>query len=130
MWMVGISQMADPQTHSKIHQLVLSETQGLFKGEMDSDARLRSIFKNLRRTGDNTYGLRLSTLGHKVMSKVFTCWEFEHIRLYNNKTLIDLDSAMTWPYYIGRDRVAFYNELDAAMFKLAGGELSSITDVI
>jgi hypothetical protein len=130
MWMVVSLVVTNSTAHSKIHQIILSETQNSFDQGIVSDARLRIIFKNFRKVGQGSYGLRLSPTGHKVLKKVFTHWEFSHNKLSNNKTLIDLDTSMTWPYYISRDTVVFYNELDAAMFKLNGGELSSITDII
>ena len=122
--------MADATGHTQIHKVVLAESDHRFVPELNSEQRLRILFKNFRRMGNHTYGLRLSATGHKVLSGIFTCWEYNYNKLSSNKTLIDLDSHMTWPYYLGRAQVAFYNELDAAMFRLNGGELESITDVI
>lgn len=122
--------MVDIASHSVIHKIILSETQDRFEHNIDSDTRLRILFKNFRKVNGLTYGLRLSSTGQKILSRIFTCWEFDHNKLSNNKTLIDLDTHMTWPYYIGRACVIFYNELDAAMFKLNGGELSTITEII
>lgn len=122
--------MANASPHNAIHKIILAETQDRFEHNIDPDTRLRILFKNFRKVNGLTYGLRLSATGQKVLSRIFTCWEFDHNRLSNNKTLIDLDTHMTWPYYIGRGHVVFYNELDAAMFRLNGGELSTITEII
>lgn len=78
----------------------------------------------------HTHGLRLSATGHKVLSAIFTCWEYNYNKLSSNKTLIDLDNHMTWPYYLGRNVLAFYSEVDAAMFRLNGGDLTTITEII
>lgn len=126
--MVVVSLMSK-SVHHGIHEVILRESDHRFSPEINADQRLRILFKNFRRTGSQTHGLRLSATGHKVLSRIFTCWEYKHNKL-SNKTLIDLDTHMTWPYYLGRDVVAFYSELDAAMFRLNGGELSTITEII
>jgi len=83
-----------------------------------------SLFKNFRLVNQLPTGLRLTATGHKLLSKHFTATEFHLADPIVGIVLVNLDQAMTQPYYLSKKTVAFYNEQDAAWFKLGGSNLS------
>lgn len=115
---------------SQIHQSVLEHTRDLFVAEIPESERLKIIFRNYRTRGSHSQGLRLSNVGHKILSRVFDSWAYNHKTAITNKVILSLDSTMTWPYYIDKTTVVFYSTTDAAMFKLNGEELGGITEII
>lgn len=83
-----------------------------------------ALFKNFRyKEGFNPVGLRLTTLGNSCMRRWFDHHEFELQEPLVGSILIKLDKAMTRPYYLIKKKIVFYDEHDAAWFKLGGHDL-------
>jgi hypothetical protein len=81
-----------------------------------------AIFKNFRVTNipNKPIGLRLTSVGNSLMRRWFAHHEFELDEPLTGKVLIKLDKAMTRPYYLTKKKVVFYDDNDAALFKLGG----------
>ena len=73
---------------------------------------------------------RLSFQGYVVMKKLYDCWEFNIDRegTFNTRSLIALARVVTFPYYIGKERVVLYSSEDAFVVKLHGNDLSHWLD--
>jgi len=82
-----------------------------------------SLFQNFRLVDNEPTGLRLTSLGHKLMSRHFAATEFYLEKPIVGIVLVNLDQAMTRPYYLSKKKVAFYDEHDAAWYKLGGEDL-------
>ena len=65
-----------------------------------------------------------------MLSKFFTGYEYTLTEPNSLKTLLALDRQMTWPYYLTSQRVIFFSQSDAALFRLSGGEMSSYISCI
>ena len=93
---------------------------------------LKKIFKN-HRYNKNTKqhrGIRLTTLGNQLLRKHYVAYDYVIEHKVSNKALLTLDQHMTWPYYVGRTRVSFYSENDAAWFTLNGNNLDNFVDYL
>lgn len=91
---------------------------------------LRLIFKNYRHTSKNRRGLRLTYLGNRVMRKHFASYNYENTEITSNKAILGLDKNMLWPYYISNKHVTFYNQDDAAWFRLNGSDINTYTNYL
>jgi len=80
-------------------------------------------FKNFRISKGVPHGLRLSPLGNKYMRRWFSSHEFNLDEPIVGHVLIKLDQAMSRPYYLTKKQVTFYDDNDAAWFKLGGHDL-------
>lgn len=101
------------------------------EGDEPTDLNLlRIIFKNYRHTSNNRRGLRLTYLGNRVMRKHFTSYSYENSEITSNKAILGLDKNMLWPYYISNKLVTFYNQDDAAWFKLNGSDINTYTNYL
>jgi hypothetical protein len=81
------------------------------------------IFKNYRVEQGVPVGLRLSATGHRLLARFITITEFKLITPIVGVILVDLDRAMKRPYYLSKQKIAFYDKEDAAWFKLGGHDL-------
>jgi hypothetical protein len=93
---------------------------------------LKKIFKNHRynKTTNQHHGIRLSTLGNQLLRKHYQAYDYVIDHKVSNKSLLLMDQHMTWPYYVGRTRVSFYSENDAAWFSLNGKNLDDYADYL
>ena len=91
--------------------------------DQPTEIQCYSLFQNFRLVNNNPTGLRLTALGHKLMSRHFTATEFYLEQPILGIVLVNLDQAMTRPYYLSKKKVAFYDEHDAAWFRLGGEDL-------
>ena len=82
-----------------------------------------AVFDNFRISNDIPKGLRLSTMGNRYMSKHFESFGFDLQEPLIGVVLINLDKAMTRPYYLTKKKVVLYDENDAAWFRLGGNDL-------
>jgi len=87
------------------------------------DQQCRKIFKNFRLKDNKPTGLNLTTFGHTLLQRYFETYKYEIDIVPVGKTRVNLDRAMTWPYYIGKATIVFYHPDDAAWFKLGGNNL-------
>lgn len=94
----------------------------------DQDEMYRAVFENYRKVNNMPYGLRLTTFGNNLLSKHYKFYKYSNEEKIQNKTFIVLDKSMKWPYYLGRQIIVFYNEEDAAWFRLNGQNLNSYID--
>lgn len=91
--------------------------------DQSPEAQCYSLFQNFRLVDNEPTGLRLTALGHKLMSRHFTATEFYLEQPITGMVLVNLDQAMKRPYYLSKKKVAFYDENDAAWFRLGGEDL-------
>lgn len=96
--------------------------------EFDQDEMYRTVFENYRKVNDLPYGLRLTAFGNSLLSKHYKFYKYKNEEKIQNKTYVVLDKSMKWPYYLGRQIIVFYNEEDAAWFRLNGQNLNSYID--
>ena len=94
------------------------------------DELLRLIFANYRVLNGTAQGIRLTTFGNNLMSKHYDSYKYEHNGNVHNKAFILLDKQMNWPYYLGKKIVTFYNENDAAWFRLNGNDINSYVEFL
>jgi hypothetical protein len=79
------------------------------------------IFLNYR----DGRGTRFTTFGMKLAKQVFETYT---VRIPKDTTikakyLTALDRHMQWPYFLDRNRLILFNEMDAMEFTLFGGDL-------
>ena len=123
--------MNSDNLHVYILSVVKTEILKQFDNQPISDQRcFRILFKNYRSTSNKHYGLRLSYLGDKIMSKHFESYSYEMDSSISNKALLGLDKKMFWPYYIVKKHVTFYSQDDAAWFRLNGQDINTYTDLL
>jgi hypothetical protein len=77
------------------------------------------VFKNAK-------GTRFTGAGFEVAR---TIWKTYTIKLPEkyiivNRTLLMLDSRMTWPYYLSKRQLVLFNEMDAFEFSLYSGDIN------
>lgn len=94
------------------------------------DEIYRLIFANYRTIDGVPYGIRLTPFGNNLLSKRYDHYKYKISISPNNKSLIALDKIMEWPYYLGKTIVTFYNENDAAWFRLNGHDINTYVDMI
>lgn len=83
-----------------------------------------AIFKNFRcKQGQSPVGLRLTSVGNTLMGRWFAHHEFILEEPLVGEILIKLDKAMMRPYFLSKKKVVFYDDNDAAWFKLGGHNL-------
>ena len=98
----------------------------------NKDEILATIFYNYRVVDNVPKGLRLTSVGSKIMSKHFQIYKYSINDDINNLVLVSLDKSMKWPYYLGTrsNHVVFYSEEDAAWFKLNGNNIKHYVESI
>lgn len=94
------------------------------------DEILRLIFANYRLVEGGPAGIRLTSFGNTLLSKKYDHYKYKVSDLPNNKAVIALDKIMEWPYYLGKSTVTFYNENDAAWFRLNGNDINSYIEML
>jgi hypothetical protein len=100
----------------------LIDTVGHAQAWTQSD-QLAFLFSNYRSINAQPWGLRLTAIGNKLLSRHYKCYRYEHNDTVNHKVLVGLDKNMKWPYYLTRTNVVFYSEEDAAWFRLNDNSL-------
>jgi hypothetical protein len=65
-------------------------------------------------------GLRLSTVGYRVIKKIFTPYGFELPNTIKSRHQFGL-GQMTAPYYLTSKRLVLFSDMDAMVVKLHGG---------
>lgn len=113
----------------KIIQL-LADINQISPDQVDVESQLSAIFYNYRTKNNMPMGLRLSTLGNKLLCKCYDCYKYQHSEKLNHKTLLILDKNMKWPYYLTKTHVIFYNQDDAAWFRLSGANLNTYIEYL
>jgi len=88
------------------------------------------LFSNFRIKHGKPTGLKLTVTGKSMLSKFFTRYEYTLTEANSLKILLALDRQMTWPYYLTSQRVIFFSQTDAALFRLSGGEMNSYISCI
>lgn len=96
--------------------------------DQSPEAQCYVLFQNFRLVGGLPTGLRLTALGHKLMSRHFTATEFYLEKPIVGIVLVNLDQAMKRPYYLSKKKIAFYDEHDAAWYKLGGEDLKYFSE--
>lgn len=91
---------------------------------------MRAVFRNYRKTAGKHRGIRLTTLGNQLLRNHYVAYDYIIEHKVSNKALLTLDQHMTWPYYVGKTRVSFYSENDAAWFTLNGNNLDDFVDYL
>lgn len=74
----------------------------------------------------NSKGTRFTGLGFELAKDI---WKTYTVKLPENyitlnKTLLMLDSRMTWPYYLSKRKLVLFNEMDAFEFNLYQGDIN------
>lgn len=74
----------------------------------------------------NSKGTRFTGLGFELAKEH---WKTYSIKLPDNyitlnRTLLMLDSRMTWPYYLSKRKLVLFNEMDAFEFSLYQGDIN------
>jgi hypothetical protein len=77
------------------------------------------IFKNAKGTRFTGSGFELA----KPIWKTYTITLPENYRILT-KTLLLLDSSMTYPYYLSKRLLVLFNEMDAFEFSLYQGDIN------
>lgn len=90
----------------------------------------RLVFSNYRIVDGAPTGIRLTSFGNALMAKKYDCYRYKITDSPNNKAIIALDKIMEWPYYLGKSIVAFYNENDAAWFRLNGNDINTYVEIL
>jgi hypothetical protein len=118
--------------HERIFSLLEADIRSYLKADANyTKAELLAVvFRNYRQQNNQHWGLRLTALGHKLLSKHYSCYGFEHNGSFNHGVLLMLDKSMKWPYYLNKKSVFFYNQEDAAWFRLNGNDLSQYAQCI
>ncbi len=78
-----------------------------------------TVFKNEKGTRFTGKGFELA----KVLWKTYTINLPENYRTLN-RTLLMLDSRMTWPYYLSKRKLVLFSEMDAFEFTLYQGDIN------
>lgn len=89
---------------------------------------LKQMFKNYRENSVATKGLRLTFTGLIVLRKHYTCYKYPNSNRISNRALLVMDREMQWPYYVSDGQIVFFNENDAAWFRLNGENLDDFTE--
>lgn len=124
--------------HKTIHDFVLAKLRNdvlayldHHHGDVSDFDILRFIFKNYTNRGGEHHGIRLTSTGFRLLSKEYDAHVYENTEWkLANQSLIKLDKYMTWPYYVSHRKVAFFNQEDAAWFKLNGGTLADYVETL
>lgn len=96
------------------------------------DEIFRTVFLNYRIISGTPTGLRLTSFGNKILSKHFQTYKYPIQDEINNLVFVTLDKNMRWPYYLGTksNHIVFYNEEDAAWFRLNGNSIKRYVESI
>jgi hypothetical protein len=79
------------------------------------------VFLNYR----NGRGTRFTTFGMKLAKQVFETYTIRIAKdtVIKAKYLTALDRHLQWPYFLDRNRLILFNEMDAMEFTLYAGDL-------
>lgn len=110
--------------------IALDDTLAESTESFTDDFILHKIFKNYRVSQGKPHGLRLSFIGNSVLKQEFEYHQYDHNDTVNNEIYISLDRNMVWPYYVAKNFVIFYSDVDAAWFKLNGESLRDYKEYI
>lgn len=99
----------------QISELVFQEIQK----SVDQPMTFFGVFKNSK-------GTRFTGLGYELAGflwKSYTIKLPDNYRILN-KTLLMLDSNLTWPYYLSKRKLVLFSEMDAFEFSLYQGDIN------
>lgn len=96
-------------------KLILDEIQK----SVDVPLAFFTIFKNEKGTRFTGQGYELA----KALWQSYTVKLPENYRTLN-RTLLMLDSRMTWPYYLSKRKLVLFSEMDAFEFTLYQGDIN------
>lgn len=91
---------------------------------------LQLLFKNYRFIKQQHHGLRLTHLGVRILKKHYDHYSYGVAEKPSHQDFVILDKKMRWPYYISRKVATFFNENDAAWFRLNGENIGSFAEFI
>lgn len=91
---------------------------------------LQITFKNYRYKNNEHHGLRLTYQGVSLLKKHYDSYSYTVEEKPTHQAFVRLDKNMKWPYYISKRVATFFNENDAAWYRLNGGNLTSFTEYI
>lgn len=130
--MKQISKSNNKSIQYQISEYIAENTKKPIQGftELSIEGKCYRVFDNFRVINNVPQGLKLTTWGKNQLSKHFKCYEFDNDALLNGKVLLKLDSAMEWPYYVSRNKIALFNETDAAWFRLNGQNLADYINIL
>ena len=123
----------DKSLHDFLMSHVEQDLRAFLGAEGINDEQLYHIlFINYRRDLDGTqHGVRLSPIGHKVMSNHFAAIPMDHgLPHVNHSIMIALDKKMIWPYHINKSHIYMYSDTDATWFALESGTLKEFLESI
>ena len=87
------------------------------------------IFKNLQWMQSSVTGLRLTTLGFKLVSKQYQVYKFPLTHANIQKSLlIKLHTNMKWPYYIDKKNIYLFSGDDAMWLTLTGTDIDKFAN--
>lgn len=108
---------------SSVRDELVAYAKRITTGYEDDQVLLNIMFRNHRYIDGKHVGLRLSDIGHRLLSTVFQSYTYaiqDNIRNMNH-ALVVLDRNMRWPYHLSRSEISFYNPEDASWYALSGG---------
>ena len=117
----------------QLHEFLLAKLRpGLEKhiGYQSDSETLRSLFLNYRLLNGEHHGLRLTSLGAKVMQKEYDSYRYDMDIKPNHKAFMVLDQNANWPYYIGRKYITYFAEQDAAWYRLNSSNINEYVDYL
>ena len=94
------------------------------------DQILSELFDNFRIEAGVTKGLRLSYMGNKFLKNFYEDYAYEIKRPVTHGTLLLLDKYQIWPYYISKNYIVFYNDIDASMFKMSNSDVNEYAETL
>jgi len=107
---------------NQVGKIILEEIQR----RVDSRLEFFQIFKNPK-------GTRFTITGYSIASKLWQTYvvkfpmdnkEKKITYKIKNRTYLMLDQRMTWPYYLSRNKLVLFNEMDAFEFSLYQGDIN------
>lgn len=130
--------MAEVSFHEKLLDKIKSDVLDLLRSSSKSpksystDEIFRTVFTNYRVVSGQPAGLRLTSVGNKILSKHFNSYKYTIHDEISNFVFITLDKNMNWPYYLGTksNHIVFYSEDDAAWFRLNGNSIKRYVESI
>lgn len=91
----------------------------------------RNMFANFRFDGNITSGIRLNSVGSKVLCNFFDYYTSEITTLSTSfsKLLIFLENTCTMPYFIDENKVIMFESELGSMLVLSGGNMDTLLDI-
>lgn len=89
------------------------------KSHYSTDLAFFTVFKNAK-------GTRFAGTGFDLAKNLWNTYTVKLPPNYVvlNRTLLMLDSRMTWPYYLSKKLLVLFNEMDAFEFTLYQGDIN------